>query len=563
MKWLVKVFFYCWLIFFVPAKNIFANDRWFEVNPNPAVIWQENDESITGLMEQPIGNNFLVTNNDFFPTTDNFVWQFVFTPQQGNDHNFVWGFIDESNYYQLHFAAGSIWVNRFIAGQEMLAKGINFAWRQQQAYQLKIVRENGLLSIFLDGYEIFHFADWTYDPLTSVGSWGFKLSAGSVYPVETIIKELKFFDHNFFVLPVTQVFQTDSLWSASIYDHAESWSSQPTIGHWGCALTSAVMILNFHGFNYLPNGQVLDPESLNQWLKTQADGYIADGLVNWWAITRLTKQLADQDLALPKLEFSVVTEHWQTTAELLIRSRVPVIAQVPGHFVVFYGFDQDNHDFLVNDPLVGQRKTVDYQQINSLRVFQPSFTDLSYLIVAHHPLTEVNITANNGEKIETRQLVEQLTTDQSEVYFTLVPKPIEQDYLIEFSNLTPDFSPTIYAYDETAKVSLLNIEKNIFDQQKIKLSFKKNQPVTFQYLFSWHEFLKLVDDFVKQQLISEKMKTRVEERVQLINQATTHQDKFRQELYLKNLLAFYQNFFDQAAITQLQTMFFELTSLGE
>ncbi len=563
MKWLVKIFFYCWLVLFAPAKNIFANDKWLEVNPDPAVIWQENDELITGLMEQPIGNSFLLTNNDFFPTTDNFVWQFTFTPQQGNDHNFVWGFIDENNYYQLHFATGSIWVNRFIAGQEMLAKGINFAWQQQQAYQLKIARENGLLSIFLDGYEIFHFADWTYDPLTSVGSWGFKLAAGSVYPVETTIKELKFLDHNFFVLPVTQIFQTDPLWSASIYDQAESWSSQPTIGRWGCALTSAVMILNFHGFNYLPNGQVLDPESLNQWLKIQADGYIADGLVNWWAITRLTKQLAAQDLVLPKLEFSVVTEHWPTTAELLIRSRVPVVAQVPGHFVVFYGFDQDNHDFLVNDPLVGQRKTVDYQQINSLRVFQPSFTDLSYLVVVHHPLTEVSILTNNGEKIETRQLVEQLTTDQPAVYFTLVPKPTEQDYLIEFSNLTPDFSPTIYAYDETGEVSLLNVKKNTFAQQKIKLSFKKNQPAIFQFLFSWHEFLKLVDDFWRQQLISEKMKTRVEERVQLIDQAVTHQDKLRQELYLKNLLVFYQNFFDHSVIAQLQTMFFELTSLGE
>jgi hypothetical protein len=50
------------------------------------------------------------------------------------------------------------------------------------------------------------------------------------------------------------------------------------------------MVFKYNGVKKLPNGKELNPDTLNNWLITQKDGYIGNGMVNWLALSRLSKQ---------------------------------------------------------------------------------------------------------------------------------------------------------------------------------------------------------------------------------------------------------------------------------
>ncbi|MCC6710757.1 MAG: C39 family peptidase [Candidatus Pacebacteria bacterium] len=553
MNFLVKLFFI--LIFFFCPNAVYAtSEQWSVVNANEVVDWQVTENQIIAQMWQPVGQSFLISNSEYFPVMVDFIWQVEVRPEQGLDHNLVWGFVDDDNYYQLHLAGESIWVNRFIGGQEMLARGINFSWKLGETYLLKIKRTNGLLSIWLDNYEIFHFYDWTYSEASSLGGWGFKLAAGAVFPVKTVFKNSIFLETDLLVLPIKKFLQIDEIWATEVYDQATNWSERPTIGRWGCSLTSMVMILNYHGFEFFSDGSELNPETLNQWLKQQPDGYIYPGLVNWWAITRLVSQLSDENQALnlPKLEFSVVKENIFTSLELLIRSKLPVIAQVPNHFVVVNGLVEGKDDFLVTDPLAITDQLSEYEKTLSLRVFQPSFTDLSYLVVAHSPNTAVSIKDVNGAIVDSTVITEQLATEFEPVVLTTLAKPIEQAYYFEFSNFDQNLLPIIYVYSSTATLTKFTLEKNNLVQQKIILNFKKNNISTLNYLYSWEDFLQLVEKFFQQHKITLVAKNRLVERVNLIKQADTDKNKQRHQQYLLNLINFYQHFNNDKVINELK-----------
>jgi len=551
------------VIFFVlffccssPAQAI----EWHEVNPDPMATWQVSGAEITGLMLQPIGNSFLITDEAEFPPKADFIWQVEWLPQQGSDHNLVWGFIDEKNYYQLHFAQGSVWVDRFINGQQLLGNGVSFSWQLGQSYLIKIKRTNGLLSIFINNYEVFHFNDLTYNTVTSQGDWGFKLAAGTVIPVKTIFRNSEFFTKDFFILPLRKYLQTDPLWSDDHYDHAESWSTEPTISRWGCALSSVAMVLDYHGFKTLPNGEPLNPQTLNTWLKNQPDGYLGKGLVNWWAITRLVKTLSDQsNNNLPKLEFAVVKQNLTAQLDFLLKNKLPVIAQLPGHFVVVNGWLEQSDDFIITDPLDQKTRLNAYGKLLSLRTFQPSFTDLSYLVVAHTPETAVVIKDLSGNELPVAVLEEQIFTGQT-LFLTILAKPTEGNYVLEFSNLQSLALPKVLAYADTAEVTEFSLENNNLTKQKIILDFKKNRPSAITYLLSWDDFLTAVETAFQHQLISLTAKTRIVERVKLIQQAENTTAYDRQVNYLTNLLSFYGKFFDQATSEQLKTMVTVLAS---
>jgi len=86
-----------------------------------------------------------------------------------------------------------------------------------------------------------------------------------------------------FSLDVEYQSQIDPSWEHFEYDSASTWfASNLSIGKWGCALTSASMVLNY--FSHPTN-----PKLLNDWLLSQPDGFIRNGLVNWLAISRYTK----------------------------------------------------------------------------------------------------------------------------------------------------------------------------------------------------------------------------------------------------------------------------------
>jgi len=552
----IKVFIFYLLIFIFSTERIFAFTQWSEFNLSPSVFWELSNEGsenevVSGRADQVTPPTFLITKAEYFLPTKDFIWQFDLIPQFGVDHNLVWGFVDNKNYYQLHFSAGALWVNHFIGGQEMLARGINFNWNIGQSYLISISRKNGLLSILVDNVEVFHFYDWTYDEIASVGSWGIKMSPGSVFPVKTILKNNQINKEADESISLIHFWQNDPFWSDDIYDSASLWvgNDRPTISRWGCALTSAAMVLHFHGFSEFLSGEELNPASLNKWLIDQQDGYLGEGLVNWWAITRLTRILSDQaqSVLLPKLEFSFLKQGWREAAQVFLAAKQPVIAQIPGHFFVLNGFDQVLNEFKLLDPLFELEYEHEHEPIQSIRVFQPSFTDLSAIVVVHDPSVLVKFYNEEQTLIETKEWEENISTAKS-MAFTVIEKPEVGKYSIEF--ITSDFDgelleSSLYTYTQDAEPTIHLIDhqiENNFGSQIIELNFEKNNSSSIEYKNIWESFLNKLNEYFLVQKITPLAKDRITKDVDVLKTTEIQEKYSRYDNHLDLLLKFYQQF---------------------
>ncbi len=259
--------------------------------------------------------------------------------------------------------------------------------------------------------------------------------------------------------------QTDPLWKNQTYDNAQIWSPlSRTIERWGCTLTSAAMVLNFHGINKLPNGTDLSPGTLNTWLKSQIDGYIGTGWVNWLAISRLSKlaksinNITDFDA----LEYSRFEGANKDMLKEDIENSIPGILEEPGHFVVGKGYNNDT--FEINDPFY-DRNTLNDGYSNtflSLNRLVPSSTDLSYIMIAVNP--EVNIVLKDqdgntvGETFLQQPLIDELNSSNTNLPIRIlyVPKPPNGNYqlLISSSN-NNQYDLNIFLYDENGEVNTL------------------------------------------------------------------------------------------------------------
>lgn len=170
------------------------------------------------------------------------------------------------------------------------------------------------------------------------------------------------------MLKVPYFSQKDPKWAGLEYDSAKKWSREPTIGRWGCALTSVVGILHFHGFSKFADNTVITPATLNTWLKGQSDGYVGNGLLNWNAIVRLTRDLAKRfqktSLTYSKADF------WKAAGRDEITANRPFILEVPGHFVNVIGLRAS--ELIANDP--NDRTVVDIDNVHEIKLSMRKFT---------------------------------------------------------------------------------------------------------------------------------------------------------------------------------------------
>ncbi|NMB56393.1 C39 family peptidase [Candidatus Beckwithbacteria bacterium] len=159
--------------------------------------------------------------------------------------------------------------------------------------------------------------------------------------------------------------QNDPAWGNDEYDHANGWiseypGSEPDIDHWGCAMTSAAMVLNYFGIDVTPNNEPLNPKTLNEWLKNKVSlnnlmgnypGYFPNGWINWNAVRQLAFFFK------PDIEVKQIWNSGVSTEN--IDNNIPEIIQLKGinssywnnsssHFVVIKGYSNDN--FIINDP---------------------------------------------------------------------------------------------------------------------------------------------------------------------------------------------------------------------
>lgn len=257
-----------------------------------------------------------------------------------------------------------------------------------------------------------------------------------------------------FVMTVPLFKQYSLPWKNSNYDHLNG-----TIEKYGCALTSAAMILKYYGHN-------ADPDKLNSWLKDQSDGYIRNGLVNWLAVTRYTKQ--NDKLTSPTLEYKSL----EPTIENLnseLNNKRPAILKEDGHFVVATGINGSTYN--INDPGYKDRNTLESYSNNFLGIntFKPTHSDLSYMLFVINPDKDLKIFNSQGNEQEILTRIENpiksiLNPNKKSgdtvklVYFE---KPKNGDYKLKVSGPKGKYTLDSYMYETNGNVSVKSISNHL------------------------------------------------------------------------------------------------------
>ena len=261
-------------------------------------------------------------------------------------------------------------------------------------------------------------------------------------------------------LNVPSLKQTDINWGTQMYDSANQWAPQhSTISDWGCALTSAAMILQYYHIDKLPDGTALNPGTLNTWLKNHKDGYINGGWINWVAIANLTHQAKvsgqDPNFVYDALEYRRSGKD-DTLFSQDLQNNQPDILEEPGHFIV--GTGQTTNTYTINDPYYTRTDlTQGYSNSYlSLGRYVPSHTDLSYIMAVADPSVNISLTDSNnvstGSSYLQNPLIDDLDntiTSGNPVKIFYDPQPNSGTYFLTLSGQpNQPYSITVYLYDK-------------------------------------------------------------------------------------------------------------------
>jgi len=420
----------------------------------------------------PQNLNLTTINNYEFE----FEWYFPISTHM--DRNVLIKWQDENNWYGLHIVDDKLFLQKVINGQ--LASLYNnwgyFQFRADHSYNFKISLINDLITVWVDDHQVLQILD--RPPfLTDYKTLGFQAGCGDIFRSASyfdnlIVRSLEQIGEKKLNVPLYK--QYDPEWKNQEYDHASEWSKNDTVSRWGCALTSATMILDYYGINQLPSSQQLDPAKLNFWLKSQSDGFIGEGLVNWLAIARLT-QIMSAVLNTPILEYQWLEGKIESAINEINQNK-PVILQLPGHFLVASGYNTQQTDLFIKDPaynhsLFSQHGT----DLLSVRSFTPSHTDLSYLLIVHDPEIKVALIDESGQipaelKIYPEYLYDSGDESRNQTKIKIIQslaKPPENKYLLKIESSEEENKKVeIYAYDVKGEVTILTqkvSETKLFD----------------------------------------------------------------------------------------------------
>lgn len=335
-------------------------------------------------------------------------------------------------------------------------------------HRFKIAAVGNHIQVFADGNSepVIDYID-NNQPILS-GRVGFEIEPAGI-PTTTqtgydnlVVTDLSQTSTN---LNVPDLKQFSLPWGPTEYDHQISrGGTNPTMERWGCAVTSAAMILQRHGHN-------IDPGTLNEWLKLN-NGYNRSGGIQWQAVTKYTK---NHDSAnSPSLEFK-----YNEPSEILITNEIaagnPLLFKLAkpsdktnNHFIVgIGGTSQDGYS--VNDPGSLTNDTLSESENNfgmnlyQVGTFTPSHTDLSYIVLYSDMNTDLkvfdlgNTEIQNGYFIEGGIVDAVDKTEASGVALNAfhLAKPQSGQYRIEIAG-SGNYQFDLYLYDVNGNVKLEN-----------------------------------------------------------------------------------------------------------
>ncbi|KKP46784.1 MAG: Endo-1,4-beta-xylanase [Candidatus Woesebacteria bacterium GW2011_GWA1_33_30] len=286
---------------------------------------------------------------------------------------------------------------------------------------------------------------------------------------------------------VPNIKQYEGGWENQIYDHTVK-----TIKDWGCALTSAVMVLKYHGHNIMP-------DTLNNWLNSQSDGYIRNGLINWLAVSRYTK--INDSNSSPTLEYKRLgVDDEKLDSEL--SSLRPAILKEDGHFIVATGKKYDT--YFINDPGYATRNTLEsyadsYLAINS---YTPTHSDLSYMMFVTDPDMDLIFQDLNGNPVDYVSFIEDGILDGESVRILYFEKPASGNYKLMITGLQGNYTLDSYLYDIDGNVTKNTFSGVLFnnDSDTYQINYSSNIKIAV----SVNEILKDLDSAYKNKLIKNK-----------------------------------------------------------
>jgi parallel beta-helix repeat protein len=201
-------------------------------------------------------------------------------------------------------------------------------------------------------------------------------------------------------LNVEKIYQYSDPWGKEIYDDALNWTPKPrnpNISRWGCALTSAVMVLKYHGAD-------TDPSKLNKWLN-ENNGYI-NGNINWYAVANSSSNVSINGRDIIPIKSGNWSKYKPIVDDALLNGQ-PVIAGVymkigkaPDHWVVITGKTEinGNETYTINDPANALRTTLlDYNDmVYGIRIYKPAIKNNEVLQIIGKSPIELYVTDPYG-----------------------------------------------------------------------------------------------------------------------------------------------------------------------
>ena len=334
---------------------------------------------------------------------------------------------------------------------------------QSEFHTIKISGNQGFYSVYLDN--IFQANITSLKAMKSLWIGNPEIVRTADEWPTIIIDKISVIDSSIASNTFPYLSQKDPLWGNKEYDSATEWAGieKSGIDRWGCALTSATMILQKYQIKSLED-TTLTPDILNTWLKNEPDGYIGPGLINWLAITRYVKDSFTLGHAATKLEF--VRSYIPTVPVL------PAILGLPGHFVVAY--DEEATNWTINDPATTTKTTLaKTSTVRSINRYVPSNTDLSYMMFVASDTLSLDLKDEMGANVTIDWTDEYLTDDidgneGSKLRVGMIAKPTDGKYLLSTSSpADTEEELKIYLYDNlaqvTTKVLTLTEQNNTFD----------------------------------------------------------------------------------------------------
>lgn len=472
---------------FVKAENILASDDFNDENDEGWIRYHESGNSdysnqwsfLNGMYGLKIDSSFVIENSLWGDNqwTDYEV-SFDMLPLSGADKNFILRYQDRSHqntfnrWYEIHISGTTIHLTKIGYGDIAPAKNISINNGSKYNWKARLIGNKISVYYKKDNdsqfIEIFDIEDQTLDPILN-GKIGIRIGTGSAYPTEIYFDNIVVTDLSpNKLINIPHLSQIDPIWKDTTYDHAESWAPTniSTIKDWGCALTSASMILNYYGF---PN----NPQTLNQYL-IDKHGYNAWGGVIWSYFTKYAKEAKDNNSDLANnqlLEFSYPIFSQQILDQDLANNQPSILKLLTHpeangyHFVVFTGQNTQGGNNLIHDPLTLAPTPVSlsaaYPSITPIRIarFTPSNTDLSYIWVYTDPgVNHLNITNLSTSGEEPFDLIESESiyapsSDTSQPHFNTYfkAKPTGNQYRITATTTQADnYTIEVDAFDRLA-----------------------------------------------------------------------------------------------------------------